>query len=152
MKTSIKTIISLTTLIIIISLFAYYIYAHFSEFKELSFENPSLVLPLIALSLINSLLGGIILKYLMEPFNINLKFKEWFGLSVITTFYNTITPFRGGMIAKAVYLKNKHKFSYTNFLATISGIYVINFFAESLVGLLSLFCFLFILEHLTYSY
>lgn len=138
MKPIHKKIISITILILIAALFAYYISSHFHEFKQLSLANPWLVIPLIIISLLVSLSLGIILKYLVEPFGIKLKFKEWFGLSVITSFYNTITPFRGGMAARAIYLKKKHNLPYTNFLATLSGIYVINFFAESLIGLISL--------------
>jgi len=30
-------------------------------------------------------------------------------------------------------LKNKHGFSYTNYLATVAGLYVINFFVASIL-------------------
>lgn len=76
---------------------------------------------------------------LVSIFGIKLKFKEWFGLSVVTSFYNMITPFRGGMAARAVYLKEKHKFPYTDFLSSLAGTYVINFLVASFLGLISLF-------------
>ena len=71
-------------------------------------------------------------------FNLRLKFKEWFGLGIITNFYNFITPFRGGMAARAVYLKKKHGFAIIHFLATLSAIYIIIFFVGSLAGLISM--------------
>jgi len=115
----------------------YYIAAHMDEFRGLSFTDAWLLVPLILMSLAVSWALGLLIKFLLKPFGINLKFREWFGLSVITTLYNTITPFRGGMIARAVYLKQKHGFSYANFLAIMSGIYVINFFIQGAAGLAS---------------
>jgi uncharacterized membrane protein YbhN (UPF0104 family) len=60
-------------------------------------------------------------------------------LSIVTGFYNLITPAKGGMIIRAAYLKTKHKLTYTNFLASLAGMYVIAFFVGSLLGLISLF-------------
>jgi len=121
----------------VILLVFYYIKTHMPEFTALSFINAQLIPALILIQLGVSVALGLIIKYLLEPFGIRLGFKEWFGLSVVTTFYNTITPFRGGMVARALYLKERHNFSYTSFLATMSGIYVVNFFIQSTAGLLS---------------
>jgi len=60
-------------------------------------------------------------------------------LSIVTIFYNTITPLKGGLFVKAGYLKKQYKFSYTHFIAMWSGIYVINFFIGSLIGLISMY-------------
>src|SRR3989344_4721531 len=138
MKQLTKRIISLLILIIILFFFALYIKNHLSDFKQLTIVNQIYLLPLFILSFIPSINNGLVIKYLLEPFKIKMNFKEWFGLSVVTSFYNMITPFRGGAISRAVYLKNKYNFSYTNFLATLSGIYVINFLIATFLGLLSL--------------
>jgi len=81
--------------------------------------------------------NGLVLKYFLEPFDIRLRFKEWFGLSVITTMGNYLTPFRGGAVARAVYLKKRHNFSYSYFLSTLSGIYIIAFLVNSFIGILT---------------
>lgn len=138
MTLNLKKLISLTIFAVVIALFAYYIFRNFDDFKSVALVNPLWLIPLFFTSLIISYSNGLVVKYQSEPFNIRLKFKEWFGLSIITTLYNTITPFRGGLLAKATYLKEKHNFSYMNSLATISGIYVINFFAASFIGLVTL--------------
>lgn len=138
MKQLTKRIISIPVLIIILFFFVLYIKNHISDFKQLSIVNPLYILPLFVLAFIYSINNGLVIKYLLEPFKIKMNFKEWFGLSVVTSFYNMITPFRGGAISRAVYLKTKHNFSYTNFLATLSGIYVINFIIASFLGLISL--------------
>ena len=130
---NLKKILSPILLVVTLALIAYYISKHLSDFSELSLINPLWLIPLAVLFLIVSWTNGIKIKYLAEPFGIKLIFKEHFGLSVVTSFYNMITPFRGGLAAKAVYLKNKHGFSYTNYLATVAGLYVINFFVASIL-------------------
>ncbi|MGE0793442.1 MAG: lysylphosphatidylglycerol synthase transmembrane domain-containing protein [Candidatus Woesearchaeota archaeon] len=138
-KINYKKIISISLLVILLTLFIYYIFNHLEDFKSLSVVKPTYLIPLILLSIIASYANGLIIKFLVQPFDIKLKFKEWFGLSIITSFYNMITPFRGGLAAKAVYLKNKHNFSYPKFLSTIAGLYVINFLTAGIVGLISLY-------------
>jgi len=135
---SIKKILSYSLLIILVAFFAYYIKNHLSDFTTLKLINPWWLIPLFILFLFNSWTNGLIVKYLAEPFNIKLNLKEHFGLSIITSFYNMITPFRGGLAAKAVYLKQKHNFKYTDYLSTVAGLYVINFFVGSILGLFAL--------------
>jgi len=43
------------------------------------------------------------------------------------------------LAVKAVYLKHKHKFSYSDYIASVAGLFVINFFVGSLLGLISLY-------------
>jgi len=138
MKNWIKRAISGVLLILIVILFIMYIINHLSVFSTLRLVNPWLILILIVITLINSTLLGMVTDALVSVFGIRLKFKEWFGLSVITTFYNTLMPFRGGMMARAAYLKEKHGFPYTTFLAALAGTYVIDFLVASFLGLISL--------------
>lgn len=133
-----KKLLSVAIIAILLIWLLYYIKNNIADFRQLSLVNPIYIVYFIIINLIFSFTNGLVIKYLVEPFKIKLLFKEWFGLSVITTFYNAITPFRGGAIARAVYLKKKHNFSYTNFLATLSGVYVINLLVASLLGILSL--------------
>jgi len=138
MKITIKRITSLLLIIIISTFFASYIYSHLSEFKQIALADPEKITLLILITLIAAILNGLIIKYLAEPFSIKLDFKEWFGLATITTFYNTIMPMRSGLFTKAAYLKKKHAFSFTNFIAMMAGIYVINLFVSGIIGFLSL--------------
>jgi uncharacterized protein (TIRG00374 family) len=97
------------------------------------------LLPLILLFIINYLFVGIITKNLLQPLNVKLSFIEAFKLSIVTGFYNLITPFRGGMAVRAVYLKKKHNFTYTNFLATLAASYILIFLVASILGLISVY-------------
>lgn len=66
---------------------------------------------------------------------------EWFGLAVVTTMCNYITPFSGGLLFRATYLKRQHAFSFTKFVTLLSANYLISFWVIAVTGL---FCFLFL--------
>jgi uncharacterized protein (TIRG00374 family) len=124
--------------IVVIIFLLVYVLKNKEEFANIEIGNPILLLPLILISILYLFINGIVLQIIISSFNINLNFKEWLGLSVITTVGNLLTPFQGGMIARALYLKSKHNFSYTNFLSALSGIYIIVFWVNSFVALLSM--------------
>ncbi len=137
MNNKIRKLLSAATLILLVALAVYYLKNNISDFKQLTIANPSLILVLIALFLFGYYLISIITKNLLYPLGVYLKTIEAFQLSVVTGFYNLITPFRGGMAARAVYLKRKYKFPYTDFLASLSASYVLIFLVASLLGLAS---------------
>lgn len=136
-KVALKKIFSFTILIVLIAFFINYLYNHLHDFKQLEFVNPWLILILMIITLIFSINNGLITKFLLQPFKIRLKFKEWFGLSVTTTFYNLITPFKGGAISRALYLNVKHNFSYSHFVSTLSGSYVVIVLTAVLTGIVA---------------
>jgi len=133
-----KRVFQILVSVILIGWFGIYFYRHFDEFRELRIVNPILLIPILFLAIIFLITNGLVLKYFLEPFKIKLKFKEWFGLSIINTMGNYLTPFRGGAAAKAVYLKKIHQFSYSYFLSTLVGIYVMVFFVNSFIGVLTM--------------
>jgi len=144
MKLNNKTILSIAIILVIISLFVYYIGKNLSDFQQLfsTAANPATLFFIILIAIIalsNIFSNGILINTLISAFGIKLKLRESFGLAVITRFYNTITPFRGGMVARAIYLKKRYKFPYVRFLATLSGVYLIIFLMASIAGLASMF-------------
>ena len=134
-----KKFFSFLILVIILALFINYIYHHTGDFKQISLINPLWLIPLITLFLLNYFFIGVQTKVLLFPLGVKLKNLEAYMLSILTGFYNMITPAHGGMGVRAVYLKKKHEFSYINFLSSLAGMYVITFFTASLFGLISLF-------------
>lgn len=139
-----KKLLGIGILLIIVALFIYYIIEHISDFKQLSLVNPIYLFVLIALFIFTYYLISIITKNLLYPLGVKLKGFEAFALSIVTGFYNLITPFRGGTIVRAGYLKKKHNFSYTDFLATLSASYVLIFLIASLIGIISTLAIYFI--------
>lgn len=137
-KGNLRKILTIIILIVTIVLLSYYIYKNWSDFSQIRLVNPYLLIILIFFNILGIYFNSIVLNILMQPFGIKLRKLEAFGLSSITGFYNLIMPFRGGMAARAVYLKQKHEFPYVNFLATLSAIYVIVFFVGCIFGLISM--------------
>lgn len=133
-----KKIAGVVLLLFLLAWFFYYLKMHISDFKQISIINPVYLIPLFLVSLTLFFTNGLIIKYLLLPFNVRLSFKEWFGLSVIASLYNTITPFKSGSIVRATYLKKRHTFPYTDFLAISSITYLFNFIIAGFFGILSI--------------
>jgi len=132
-----KSLITTIILLILALLLAFYIKNNLSDFSSLSLVSPYLIIFLIILFIFNYFILGLLTKYLISPLNVKIGFFESFQIAVVTGFYNLITPFRGGMAARAVYLKKKHDFSYSDFFASLSASYVIMFFIAGLIGLIT---------------
>ena len=90
---------------------------------------------LLALQLASMAVNGLFLREFAIKFGIHLTPKEWFGLSIVTTMGNYITPLSGGMIARAAYLKQKHAFPYAQFATLLASNYLVNFWVIGVVGL-----------------
>jgi len=125
----------IAVLIILLLLLLCYISKNLDSFTNITIVNFFYFAILFPLATLFLCINGLILKYLLIPFEIRLNFKEWLGLSAITSFANLITPFRGGAFARAVYLKNSYDFSYSLFLSTLAGIYVVNLFTHGFTGI-----------------
>ncbi len=139
---NLKTAASIGIMLSLIVLFILYLNKHFADFEQLAsagISNIWFIAVLFLLIVGNLFLNGKMLKYLLLPFGIKLKELESFAISVITSFYNLITPFRGGAGARAFYLNKKHNFSYTHFLSTLSAVYILAFLVGSFAGLASIF-------------
>jgi len=134
-----KKILSVAILLILVALAIYYLKNNISDFNQLAIVSPWLIILLVILFLITYVAISSINLYLLKPLGVNLEVKESFMLSVMTGFYNLITPFRGGMAARAVYLKKKYKFPYIDFLATLAASYVLIFLVAGIVGLFSVY-------------
>jgi uncharacterized protein (TIRG00374 family) len=132
-----SSILKTVFFVALLAVVVWYVRAHRSEFSDLRDVHLNIVLLLSLLFLIIYALLGYINSLILRPLGVKLSHFESFSLSIITGFYNLITPFKGGMAARAVYLKQKYSFTYTDFLATLAASYVIIFFIGSIVGLAS---------------
>jgi len=139
MKPKAKKILQYGIVLVILAFAVFYIVKNIDDFKQISLINPLWLIPLIFLFLLNYYFIGLQTKVLLEPLGLKLKNFEAYMLSVVTGFYNLITPAHGGMVVRAVYLNKKHNFSYTNFFSSLAGMYVITFFIGSLFGLISMY-------------
>lgn len=115
-------------------------------------SNDDLLRPILNISFVNALwlialtvmlisMNGLFLKTFATKFGIDLHFLEWFGLAMITTMGNYLTPFSGGLVARATYLKHRHAFPYAKFITLITANYLVVFWVIGMTGVLTMIIF-----------
>lgn len=77
---------------------------------------------------------GLVLKEMSLFFGVRLNAIEWYGLPAVTTMGNYFTPASGGLVARALYLKQRYGLSYPRFLSLLSSGYLINYLVISVAG------------------
>ncbi|MBN1662091.1 MAG: flippase-like domain-containing protein [Deltaproteobacteria bacterium] len=82
--------------------------------------------------------NGLCLRIFAKKFSICLKWKEWLGLASVTAMGNYLTPFSGGLVARAAYLKHRYDLPYAHFLALLAAHYMIAFAVISVTGTVTL--------------
>ena len=125
---------SIAVVIIVAFAISTYIYYQPYSLKFLKNVNLSNFIFLIILRILFQIINGLLLREFASKFGTFLKPKEWFGLSIVTTMGNYISPFSGGMLARAAYLKHRHAFPYTQFASLLAASYLIYFGAISVAG------------------
>ncbi len=129
-----KNIISLAVLVGLFACAGYYLFQHpdlLAAFNNLSFFS---VFSLFLLQIVLLLVNGLFLKVSAEKFSLQMTIREWFGLAVVTVMGNYLTPFSGGMLFRATYMKRRHGFQFAKFAALLGANYMVNFWVISLIG------------------
>jgi uncharacterized membrane protein YbhN (UPF0104 family) len=84
------------------------------------------------------LISGLINFFFYKIFNINLSVNEGISLSAINTIGNLL-PLSGGMLAKGIYLKKKHKLSFGLYISTTIALFLIFLSINGIIALISFF-------------
>ncbi len=129
-----KRILSISVLVICLLLLSYFIKGNYTVFYKLKELTLLEILSLCALFIAFLWTNGIFFDILSRRFNIRVK--ENFLLSIVTSFINLFTPFLGGMWFRAWYIKKKYDLHYAHFTACLFGNYIIVFLTSSFLGLL----------------
>jgi uncharacterized protein (TIRG00374 family) len=114
---------------------SWYGYAHKDLFLHLKKISAFSLVGLILVVLVSQVLIGCQFKCLMRMFEIDMDFREWFGLSACNSMFNYYLPARGGLAIRAYYLKMKYAFSYSHYMSMIAGSQIIAFFLSAGAGL-----------------
>lgn len=94
---------------------------------------------IVLLDTTSFLIGGLLNKSLITRFDPKVSLIDCFFLQYVNNFLNKILPTIGGGAAfRAIYLKRKYQFPYSQFISTIGGLYVISFLSVSIVGIVCL--------------
>lgn len=113
-----------------------YIFYHFDLWEQIIEMSPIYFFIISFLIILSVYVNGIFLKIVAGSFNIDLK--EHFLISLSSSFFNLIIPFKGGLAIRAAYMKKKYGYAYANFAASIFGNYVVLFLVASVLAIILL--------------
>ena len=129
---------SFSILLFIAAMIGIYLFTHRNLLLYLRDVNLLSISFLVIIRFIFLVLNGVLLREFALKYQITLVPTEWFGLSVVTTMGNFITPFSGGLFARASYLKHKHALPYSKFLSLLGANYMIYFWVVGVAGFITL--------------
>jgi len=132
-----RKIISYAILGIFFVWLAIYIINNTGDFEKVLSLKWHYILIMVGTYTIFLYINGYIFKLIIGKLGSDLSIREGFFLAIMTTFFNLLTPFKGGHLARAVYLKRRYSFDYTKFMVSLVGNYLILFFMISLLILLA---------------
>ncbi|NOT77383.1 MAG: flippase-like domain-containing protein [Bacteriovoracaceae bacterium] len=124
----------LLSFILIIGL-GFYIHNNTSTFILIKNIRLDIVLALILIHVINYWLLGLTHKLPLKKHQINLKFKEWYGLCMVSELFNMLLPAKGGTGIRMLYINDKKKLAMREFLSMSFAIVLIGFTLLGLIGL-----------------
>lgn len=125
--------------IFIIALLILYLYNNREVFVTLKNVKWQQILWIAVLDIVAFLIGTVLNMSLIHRFDRRVSFLDCFFLQYVNNFLNKILPTIGGGAAfRAVYLKKKYNFPYSQFVSTVGGLYVISFLSVAIVGIICL--------------
>lgn len=133
MSERIKKYFSIITTIIVLFFLFLFVYTSIETLKHSLEIKPIYIIPISLLILLSLYINGLSLNLYTKPFGLHVK--EHFKISLSTSFLNLITPFRGGMGFRALYLKKKYNFPFSKFASALLGNYIIIFIIISFLGI-----------------
>lgn len=136
-KFNFKKLISVLLFVLIAIFIFYYIKSNWNDFINIHVVSWWSLVASTLLALISFWLTALFFQKSVEPYNLVLSFKEYFGLTMITLMGNYFIPF-SGLGFRAIYMKKTYLFSYRNFLITVIANWVTNFLIYALAGILAL--------------
>lgn len=118
----------------LITAFSYYLYANADKYLSLFRLSPIAVCFLFILSLMLSILNGIINTYLFRSLGAEISHQDGFLLAAATSLANLL-PISGGIIFKGFYLKRKFDLSYTKFLSATLALFICLVAVNGFIGI-----------------
>ncbi|UOF02237.1 lysylphosphatidylglycerol synthase domain-containing protein [Bdellovibrio reynosensis] len=107
------------------------------EFNALKLVGLKSTLALCSVYLIYIFTQAKILQFSLRTKGLDLALEECFSLQVLTLYFNTFIPV-SGLGARAVYLKKKHGFDWSNFTSVLITLYALEIYVFSILGVVSL--------------
>jgi len=130
-----KPLVSLCVTCLVLALLVRFTGIRLDDFRVLKTIPLGSLALLLAASLFFRLTLGYNFRLLMLFFRVKLTFREWFGLTAVSTMTNYLLPVKAGTLAQAAYLKKAHAFNYALFVSSLVGFYSVTFLVNAVAGL-----------------
>ena len=122
--------------VIVVLLLGWYLFQNREVFSSLAGITPWQIVLMILLEAAGFMLGSYLNYSMIRRFGFHVSYLDSVLLQYSNSFLNKIMPTIGaGAAFRAVFLKKKYSFSYSQFVATLGGLYLISFIATALIGL-----------------
>ena len=129
-----KELFKFIVLITIVFFFIRFINDHYVELyqiSKISFNEFCIIFLLSSLMLIPL---GLTFYYSMLIFGFKLHVREWFGLSVVNSFYNMFLPLSSGVLFRAYYVKKEYGMSYFSYTSLMVVSLLCTFLSSSIIS------------------
>ncbi len=120
----------------------FYIYKNGQTFEKLNSIKIEYIFILIGIHFMNFILLGLTHKMPLKKHQIILKFKEWFGLCMVSELFNMLLPAKGGTGIRMIYIKEKKGLSMREFLSMSFAIVLTGFTFLGITG--TIYCHFFL--------
>lgn len=133
-----RRVFSILLLVIFLIWLFFYVYFNTEKFLVISTVAASDVLILASAFVVILVCSGMFISVISRKFNVYLGITEWLSLSFASSFANYFLPFKGGMGLRALYMSKFHDFPLTEFVTTLSVMYLMHFVVNSLLALVGM--------------
>jgi len=120
-----------------VGLFGGYLYQNADRYQQLLNLSADSLLAMVGLSILLIFINGLLNYFQYRELDVPLTINEGIGLASVNTLANQL-PFAGGLVAKAVYLRQRYVLAYARFLGATLALYVCFVAANGLVGIIIL--------------
>jgi uncharacterized membrane protein YbhN (UPF0104 family) len=127
----------------LLAAFSYYLYTNTDKYLRLFRLSTPAVCLVFILSLVLSILNGIINTYLFRSLGLKISYRDGFLVGAVTSLANQL-PISGGIIFKGIYLKRKFNLSYAKYLSATLALFVCFMAGNGLIGVTILACWHFV--------
>ena len=130
-----RKLISVGLVVAFIAWAAWYVSGNLEAFRPITRVGLTDVL-LLVIAFVAIMVGnGIFVALVARAFSIRLMGAEWMSLSFASSFANYFLPLRGGTGIRALYMHQVHGFRITEFISTLSVLYLMHSVINGLIAL-----------------
>ena len=133
-----RRILSITILVVFLAWVGWYTHENLATFAPLQEVTWLSATHLLLSFLVIMAANGLFIAVVSCPLGIRLVTCEYLALSFASSFANYFLPFRGGTGIRAIYMHHVHGFPITQFVSTLSIMYVMHGVVNGLLALLGM--------------